>query len=241
VPKIVALLATYRLLTQAIPDTTVDWHLLIAIIAAASMTLGNLAAFLQTNARRLLAYSTISQIGYLLMAVAAAGKAGLALPSLGFYLAAYTVTNLGAFAVVAELPHATDLRDYTGLFTRHRWLALSLAVCLLGLVGTPPTAVFVGKLTIFTAAFDAGLGWLVILAAINTAASLFYYLRWITPMFQRSTTDTAANSTMAPSTVLEAAGTWGKVAAYTAAGLSVTLGVVSGPLLDLTGAGTLLR
>jgi NADH-quinone oxidoreductase subunit N len=101
--------------------------------------------------------------------------------------------------------------------------------------------VFVGKLTIFTAAFDAGLGWLVVLAAINTAASLFYYLRWITPMFQRSTTDTAANSTMAPSTVLEAAGTWGKVAAYTAAGLSVTLGVVSGPLLDLTGAGTLLR
>lgn len=231
IPKVGALLATYRLLNQAIPDSTVDWPLLVAVVAAASMTLGNLAAFFQDNARRLLAYSTISQVGYLLMAVAAAGRADLALPSLAYYLAGYAVTNLGAFAVVAELPRASNLGDYTGLFFRHRWLALSLVVLLLGLVGTPPSAVFVGKLTVFTAAFDAGLSWLVVLAAVNTVASVFYYLRWIAPMFQRPQ----------PAPVLETAGSWSKLAAYTAAIGSVALGVAAGPLLDLITGDQLLR
>jgi formate hydrogenlyase subunit 3/multisubunit Na+/H+ antiporter MnhD subunit len=101
------------------------------------------------------------------MAVAAAGRAALALPALAFYLAGYAVTNLGAFAVVAELPRARTLADYRGMATRHRWLALSLIICLLGLIGTPPTAVFVGKLTVFTAAVDAGLAWLAVVAVVQ--------------------------------------------------------------------------
>jgi NADH-quinone oxidoreductase subunit N len=234
IPKIGALLGTYRLLEQAIPDTTVDWHLLVAVIATASMTLGNLAAFFQTNPRRLLAYSTISQVGYLLLAVAAAGRADLALPSLAFYLAAYAVTNLGAFAVVAELPQASSLRDYTGLFSRHRWLAISLIVCLLGLVGTPPTGVFIGKVTVFTAAFDAGLGWLAVVAAVNTVASVFYYLRWIAPLFRPAS---AAPQPAAART----AGTWSAAAAYTAASASLVLGLIAGPVLDLLTGESLLR
>jgi len=97
----------------------VDWPLLVAVLAAASMTLGNLAAFFQTSVQRLLPYSTVSQVGYLLIAVAVAGRAERALPALLFYVAAYAVTNLGAFAVVAELPAARTLEYYRGLARRH--------------------------------------------------------------------------------------------------------------------------
>jgi len=145
VPKIGAALALYRLLDIPLGHTAPDWALLVAVVAAASMTLGNLAAFAQDDVRRLLGYSTVSQVGYLLMAVVAAGRVDFALGSLALYLAAYAVTNLGAFAVVCAFPHARTIADYRGLLRQHRWLALALVVCLLGLVGTPPTAVFAGK------------------------------------------------------------------------------------------------
>lgn len=145
------------------------------------MTLGNLAAFFQTSARRLLAYSTISQVGYLLMALAVATRTDLAQQSLLFYLAAYAATNLGAFAVVTALPAARHLKDYRGLAHRHPGLAAVLVVCLLGLVGTPPTGIFLGKLEIFSATIDGGYTWLAVLAVANTVASLFYYLRWLAP------------------------------------------------------------
>jgi NADH-quinone oxidoreductase subunit N len=219
IPKIGAVVATYRFAAAALGPTALDWSLLVAIVAAATMTLGNLAAFFQDDVRRLLAYSTISQVGYLLMAVAAAERTSLALPSLLLYLGAYAVTNLGAFAVVCALPQARAISDYRGLLRRHRWLALSLVVCLLGLVGTPPTGVFAGKLTIFTAALDAGLGWLVVLAAINTVASLFYYLRWLAPAL-RSEPDAAAQPDR-----------WATVTAYVAAPVSVAVGPLAGAVL----------
>lgn len=215
IPKLGAVVAVYRLAT--LPP--LNWPLLIAVLAAATMTLGNLAAFFQRDVRRLLAYSTISQVGYLLMAVAAAG-ASLALPSLLLYLAAYAVTNLGAFAVVCALPRARTLDDYAGLRAHRPWLAVCLAVCLLGLVGTPPTGVFAGKLTIFTATFDAGLGWLVVVAAVNTVASVFYYLRWLVPALR--TSDEFPRPDRAAS-----------VAAYLAAPASVAVGVLAGPILAL--------
>ncbi|WP_214368000.1 NADH-quinone oxidoreductase subunit N [Pseudonocardia sp. H11422] len=226
-PKIGALVATYRLLLVAVPADVVDWPLLVAILAAASMTLGNFAAFFQTSVQRLLAYSTISQVGYLLMAVAVAGRAELAQPGLLFYLAGYAVTNLGAFAVVAELPAARTLDDHRGLARRHPGLAAALVVCLLGLIGTPPTAVFLGKLTVFTAAVDGGMAWLAVLAVINTVASVFYYLRWIAPAFRREPTDTPAQE------VLQPAGTWAKASAYAAASASVLLGIAGGAVLPL--------
>lgn len=229
IPKIGALIALYRFAATALTPTAIDWPLLIAIIAAATMTLGNLAAFFQTSVRRLLAYSTISQVGYLLMAVAATTHSELALPSLLLYLAAYAVTNLGAFAVVCALPQAETVRDYTGLRQHRPWLALSLVVCLLGLVGTPPTGVFMGKLTVFTAAFDAGLSWLVVLAIINTVASLFYYLRWIAPAMRTTT-----GRTQQP-------GRWSVMSAYAAASTSVAIGVLAGPTMAGLHAGALLH
>jgi len=224
IPKIGALAALARLLTVAIPVTVMDWPLLIAVLAAATMTLGNLGAFFQTSAKRLLAYSTISQAGYLLIPVAVATRTHLAITSLLFYLAAYAVTNLGAFAVVAEFPQAAALSDYAGMARRHPGMAAVLVVCLLGLVGTPPTAVFLGKLEVFTAAIDGGYAWLAALAVANTIASLFYYLRWLTPAFL---------SAPAPAQALRPAGRWAAVTAYAAGSASLALGLAGGAFLPL--------
>jgi NADH-quinone oxidoreductase subunit N len=225
IPKIGGVVAMYRLFSVAVPADALDWPLLVAVLAAVSMTLGNLAAFFQTTVQRLLAYSTISQVGYLLVAVAVAGRAELAQPALLFYVAGYAITNLGAFAVVAELPQARTLEDYRGMARRHPALAVALVVCLLGLIGTPPTAVFVGKLAVFTAAVDGGFAWLAVLAVVNTVASVFYYLRWIAPTV-RAVDDT-------PSTVLQPAGTWSAATAYGCAAVAVLLGVAGGVVLPL--------
>lgn len=230
IPKIGGLVAVHRLLLVAVPPEAVDWSLLIAVLAAASMTLGNLAAFFQTSVQRLLAYSTISQVGYLLMAVAVAGRTDLAQPALLFYVAAYAITNLGAFAVVAELPHARTIEDYRGAARRHPVLIGALVVCLFGLIGTPPTAVFVGKLTVFTAAVDGGLAWLAVVAIVNTVASVFYYLRWVAPAFRRL-------DDIEPSPALQPAGTWSAATAYTAAAAAVLVGVLGGLLLPLLSTG----
>lgn len=224
-PKIGALIAGYRLLHQALPESDVNWPLLLAILAAVTMTVGNLAAFFQTSVKRLLAYSTISQVGYLLMALAVATRTDLAQKSLLFYLAAYAATNLGAFAVVTELPHARTLEDYRGLAGRRPALAAVLLVCLLGLVGTPPTGVFLGKLEIFSAAIDGGYSWLATLAVANTVASLFYYLRWLAPLFA---------TTPAPADAQTVLGRWAAATAYTAATVSLALGIAGGTVLPLT-------
>ncbi|WP_432111435.1 NADH-quinone oxidoreductase subunit N [Streptomyces sp. YPW6] len=224
-PKIGGLIAGYRLLHQALPGSDVNWPLLLAILAAATMTLGNLAAFFQTSVKRLLAYSTIGQVGYLLMALAVATRSDLAQQSLLFYLAAYAVTNLGAFAVVTQLPRARTLDDYRGLARRRPGLTAVLLVCLLGLVGTPPTGVFLGKLEIFSATIDGGYTWLAALAVANTVASLFYYLRWLAPLF--TTDDVAPAATQAPQ------GRWAAATAYAAAALSVALGIAGQAVLTL--------
>ncbi|MFE0732013.1 NADH-quinone oxidoreductase subunit N [Streptomyces antibioticus] len=220
-PKIGALIAGYRLLHQALSDSGVNWPLLLAVLAAVTMTLGNLAAFFQTSVTRLLAYSAVSQVGYLLMALAVATRTELAQKSLLFYLAAYAATNLGAFAVVTELPQARRLEDYRGLARRHPGLAAVLLICLLGLVGTPPTGVFLGKLEIFSATIDGGYTWLAALAVANTVASLFYYLRWLAPLFD----------TTAPAPAPTPLGNWTAITAYGAATVSLALGIAGGAVL----------
>ncbi|MEU9060988.1 NADH-quinone oxidoreductase subunit N [Streptomyces sp. NPDC048430] len=226
-PKVGALTALFRLGTVPLDAAPLPWATLLAILSAASMTLGNLAAFFQSDVKRLLAYSTISQVGYLLMPIALATSTGEAQPALLYYLAAYTVTNLGAFAVVCAFPHAADIDDYRGLGHHRPLLAASLVICLLGLLGTPPTAVFVGKLVVFTAAIDGGYGWLAVVAAVNTVVSLFYYLRWVLPTFAR-TGDAPGHRCESRSA---------RTVAYACAALSLMTGMGSGPLLDsLSGA-----
>ncbi|ORV65514.1 NADH-quinone oxidoreductase subunit N [Mycobacterium gastri] len=220
VPKIGALVALYR--TVSVLPHTVAWPLLIAIFAVASMTLGNLAAYGQQDPRRLLGWSTVSQVGYLLVPVTVVGRTELALPSLLFYLVGYTLTNSAAFAVSTSLSDRRDLSAYRGLARARPWLAAALVVALLGLVGTPPTAVFVGKLTTATAAWDGGQAWLAVVVFVNSLLSLFYYLRWIVPVFQkpRGAEDFTA-------------GGWSAGTATVAAGLSLGIGVAAGPLWEL--------
>jgi len=220
VPKVGALVAAYRLV-EALPGTA-GTGLLVASVAVLSMTLGNLAAYAQTDPRRLLGWSTVSQVGYLLVPVAVAGRSDLALPSLLLYLAAYAVTNLAAFAVVAALPGHRSLSDYRGLGRHRPWLAGALLVSLLGLVGTPPTAVFVGKLTTATSAWDGGLPWLAVAVLVNTLASLFYYLRWLAPVVARTEPGAAAPNPRP----------FAEVAAVLAAAASLLLGVMSGVVLN---------
>jgi len=191
IPKVAALVALARLVSL-LPSEAANWPLAIALLATLSMTLGNLAAFWQETPRRLLAYSTIAQIGYLLMAVAVLGRSELALPGLLFYAAAYAAMNLGAFAVVAAVPQAERLDGYSGLARYHPAIAAALTLCLLSLIGIPPLGGFVGKLLVFAAAWDGGLAWLVVIGAINTVLSVFYYFRWIALMFGRATAPEAS-------------------------------------------------
>lgn len=230
VPKIGAMIAVYRLVI-VLPDS-VNWPLLVGLLAVASMTLANLAAFFQDDPRRLLGWSTVSQVGFLLVPVAAATRSDLALPSLLLYLAGYTVTNIAAFAITTALPQKRKLTDYRGLSRSRPWLAGALLVALLGLVGTPPTALFVGKLTTATAAWDAGMPWLTVAVLVNSLISLFYYLRWIIPVFSPAPAPR-------PDEHCTRARGWSSATAIVAAILSVAFGLGGGLLWSVV-SGALL-
>ncbi|MDX1658725.1 MAG: NADH-quinone oxidoreductase subunit N [Nitriliruptorales bacterium] len=182
VPKIGALVGLMRILSL-VPEGEAGWRPLVAVLALLTMTLGNLAALWQTDVRRLLGWSSVSQSGYGLMAVVAIGRSDDAIPALVAFLVAYAVANLAAFGVVVELRGRTAIEDYYGLAHERPWLAAAMAVALLSLVGIPPLAGFVAKLELFTATIDAGYGWLAVAAVVNTVVSLFYYLRVIGPAY----------------------------------------------------------
>ncbi|WP_432547214.1 proton-conducting transporter transmembrane domain-containing protein [Kineococcus sp. SYSU DK004] len=225
VPKVGALVAVHRFTEVLAAGSAVDVRLVVAVLAALSMTLGNLAAFTQTDPRRLLGWSAVSQVGYLLLPAAVAGAAGAATASLVLYLAAYAVTNLAAFAVVAAVPARRTLDAYRGMAGARPLLAAALLVSLLGLVGTPPTAVFAGKLAVFTAAWDGGAAWLVVVAAVNTVASLFYYLRWLGRAYGPAEVSGAAVPVRP----------WAARAAVTAACASLVAGPAAGLLSGVLG------
>lgn len=221
VPKVGAMVAVHRFVAVLDDD---GWLVVAGLLATVSMVLGNLAAYWQTDPRRLLGWSTVGQVGFLLVPVAATGRSDLALPSLLFYLAGYAVTNIAAFAVTAALPGHRDIASYRGLARSRPGLALSLVVALLGLVGTPPLAVFVGKLSTATAAWDAGHPWLALVVVLSSVLSLFYYLRWIGPVFARPAEDLPRFPPRG------ARAGWPAGTAGAAALAGVLLGVLAGPL-----------
>lgn len=156
----------------------INWPLLVAVISAATMTFGNLVALRQSNVKRMLAYSSIAHVGYLLMGFVLLSDDGLA--AILFYLLVYTLMNLGAFFfVVAVNNHlkSEELADYAGLGYRLPWAGVMMVVFLGSLTGVPPFAGFVGKLYLFTAVMDRQWFWLVIIAGLNSVISLYYYFR----------------------------------------------------------------
>lgn len=176
VPKIGAAIALARLV-QLVPPEMLGLRPLIAVLAAATMTLGNLAAFWQDDMRRLIGWSSVAQAGYVLMAVTVLGLSPDALTALLAFIASYAIGNLAAFAVVAYLRGRTALADYDGLAKQRPLVATVLVISFLSLVGIPPTVGFLGKLALFLTTIDGGYLWLAVLAAANTVASLFYYAR----------------------------------------------------------------
>ena len=169
-----------RVLLTALPDLSVDWVALVAALSIVTMTLGNLVAIFQENIKRMLAYSSIAQAGYILIGLVCwepAGEFG-GISGVLLYLLAYLFTNLGAFTVVIAVEQATgsnEISDYAGLMRRNPWLAVALFIFFLSLVGIPPTGGFLGKLLIFSAAIRLQYYALAIIGVINGVISLYYY------------------------------------------------------------------
>jgi len=227
-PKVGALVALGRLML-VLPESGIGWRPLVAVLAAATMTLGNLAALWQDDVRRLLGWSAVSQSGYGLLAVVALGRSNLAVPSLLYFLVAYSAANLAAFGVVVELRGRADRLSYQGLAGAHPVLAASLLVAFLSFVGIPPLAGFTAKLALFGAAVDAGYAWLAALAVANSVVSLAYYLRVLAPSY--------LEPAPAPIPVLGRAAAMTTVACAAAV---VVAGVVAEPLLHAFGLARLL-
>lgn len=219
VPKIGGFIFLARFVL-ALPPEGLDWRFLIGVIAAVTMTLGNLAALWQEDVRRLLGWSAVSQTGYGLLAITALGRSDLAVPSLLFFLLAYVVANVAAFGVVVELRGRTERSAYAGLARAHPWLAGTLAVSFLSFIGIPPLAGFFAKLVLFGAAIDAGYAWLAVIAAVNTVVSIFYYVRVLAPAY--------FGGLAAPVPVL---GWWAAVVTLAFGAAVIALGVAAEPLL----------
>ncbi|ABG03102.1 NADH dehydrogenase (quinone) [Rubrobacter xylanophilus DSM 9941] len=181
VPKVGALFGLAQV-ARDLPAGT-GWPLVLAALAALSMTYGNLAALAQENVVRLLAYSSIAQSGYFLLGVVAVGQSDLAVPALVVFAAAYAAMNLGAFAVVVRT--GRRLGDLAGLGYESPWTGAAMVVFLISLVGIPPLAGFFGKLLLFGAAIDAGFVWLAVVGILNSVLSLGVYLRVVVPMYRR--------------------------------------------------------
>ena len=190
--KAAAFALILRLFSQAFMPVIDQWQIIFIILAAATMTLGNLVALAQKNIKRLLAYSSIGQVGYLLMGVAALSP--LASDGIILHLAGYGITNLTAFLCIIILYNATgkdNIEDYAGLATKSPLLAMSMAIALFSLAGLPFFAGFTTKFYLFTAVASEGLLWLVGLAMINSLVSLYYYLIVIKQMYIERSPDTS--------------------------------------------------
>jgi NADH-quinone oxidoreductase subunit N len=209
--SVITKVAAFFALAQALRDLPREagWPFALALIAAATMTLGYLAALVQTNLVRLLAYSSIAQSGYFLMGVVALGVSGMAGPALLVFAAAYVAMNLGAFGVV--MIAGPELKDLKGFGRARPWLGVAMVVFLLSLTGIPPLFGFVGKFYLFAAAVDAGYLWLAVIGILNSVLGLGVYLRLVVPIY--ATGEDAGASVVSPALVtvlvVAAAGTLG--------------------------------
>jgi NADH-quinone oxidoreductase subunit N len=224
--KAAAFAALLRLLLESLRPLQGEWTWLFWVLAALSMTLGNVVAIAQQNLKRMLAYSSIAHVGYMLVGIVAGG--GLGGGSVLFYLLVYTFTTAGAFGVILLLERggeeAVGVGDTAGLATRHPLAALALALFLLSLVGIPPTAGFVGKFYLFGAAVRSGYVWLAVIGVLNSAAAAYYYLRIIVNMYMREPEGPPA--VIMPSFA-------GALAVVVALWGVIQLGIFPAPLFDL--------
>jgi NADH-quinone oxidoreductase subunit N len=230
-PKVGAFALILRLFVETLAPLREQWLPVVIVLAALTMTLGNLVALTQNNVKRMLAYSSIAHTGYMLVGLAAyaagrmEGQEGLL-----YYGAAYAFMNLGAFAVVAALQRragvTSNLDTFAGLGRREPLLGILMTLFLLSLTGIPPTAGFFAKAYVILAAVQAGgpLTVLAVIAVLNAAAAAFYYLRVVVYMFMRD--PATEQPALTHSRLL-----WGGLGIATA--LTIVLGLIPGPLLAI--------
>jgi len=174
-----------RIFLEGLPSMSADWRLLFEVLAIVTMTVGNLAALTQTNLKRMLSYSSIAHAGYLLIGVVAGTPRGVS--AMLIYLLIYAFMQLGAFMVIVLMLRedvvGDELKDFSGLYSRHPFAAFAMLLFMLSLGGIPPTAGFMGKFWLFGAAIDAGYVWLAVIGVLNSAVSLYYYIRLVVFMY----------------------------------------------------------
>jgi len=227
--KTAAFAALIRVLVSAFRGGQLDSTALLWVLAVATMTLGNVVAIAQSNLKRMLAYSSVAHVGYMLVGLTAGGALGAG--AVLFYLLVYTFTTVGAFGVVLLLERAAgegvSLADYAGLARGHGVLALALSLFLLSLIGIPPLGGFVGKFYLFGAAVRSGYVGLAVIGVLNSAVASYYYLRLIVYMYMREPEGAP------PPSATSFAG--GLALAVALAGV-IVLGVMPAPFIDLAQA-----
>jgi NADH-quinone oxidoreductase subunit N len=198
--KAAAFAAFLRILMTGLPALQPDWSRMLWVLAVLTMTVGNVAAIAQTSIKRMLAYSSIAHAGYLLVALVTGTKLGSG--AILFYLVAYACMTLGAFAAIVALAHREEERltidEYAGLGLTRPALGAAMALFMFSLAGVPPTAGFMGKLYIFSAAVQAGQIGLAVIGVLNSVISAFYYLRITVVMYMSPAKSEPAPDPLAP-------------------------------------------
>ncbi|HAA73949.1 TPA: NADH-quinone oxidoreductase subunit N [Candidatus Latescibacteria bacterium] len=199
-PKAAAFAGFFRIAFVALKPIASEWSGAIWVLAALTMTIGNLGALSQRNIKRMLAYSSVAHAGYVLVALAAGNEKGIAGGL--FYLFAYTFMNIGAFAVLIALSKKgeenLDISGYAGVGFRHPALGLAMTLFMISLAGLPPTAGFFGKFYIFSGAVEAGLISLAIIGVLNSLVSVYFYLGVVVSMYMRPAVGEAQDLSLSP-------------------------------------------
>jgi NADH-quinone oxidoreductase subunit N len=225
-PKAAAFAAFVRVFSVSLESMQVEWTSMLWILAVLTMIVGNVIAIYQDNIKRMLAYSSIAHAGYAMVGMAAANEIGLS--GILFYMLAYTFMNMGAFAVLVLAGKKGEenltLEGFSGFGYRRPFLGVAMTIFLFSLMGIPPTAGFAGKFYIFAGALKADLVWLAVIGVLNSAVSLYYYLRVMVYMYFRDPSEDFG---------------WVKMNVATTASIILAivgvllLGILPGPVMEL--------
>lgn len=185
VPKLAAYAMTVRLLVQGLHPLALDWQDMLVLMAVLSIIIGNFSAIVQTNLKRMLAYSTISNVGFIMFGMMSANANGFA--SSFFYIATYVLMSISGFGIILLLSRqgfeADEINDLKGLNQRHPWFAFLMLIVMFSMAGIPPTVGFYAKFTVLQAAWQAGFTWQVVLAVLMATVGAFYYLNIVRKMY----------------------------------------------------------
>ena len=224
-PKAAGFGALLILFNNPLADMHYQWQDIFWLLAVLTMTVGNVTALVQSNVKRMLAFSSISHAGFLVMGILVLNVSSIS--AILFYLVTYSVINLGSFAIVSAVEgeeNGLKFKDYRGLGLRYPWLAAAMTIFMISLAGFPPTAGFVAKYGLFSAAIAEGYIWLVVIAVLNTLISVYYYLRLVINMYMKE----EENALISSFNIIVIGLIW------IMAAMMIILGITPGFLLEIT-------